>query len=353
MKFYATLASLIVVAGILIIGCSKSNPAGYVDGYTVKLTDDAGTTYAGDFFPLRAGHACSFSGEENITYTATMTGQPSENDTIVGPTVGMLSILPEQNVILQSGTYSLFPVVEYSGDGVYDTSRYYMKDTQCVYVKALKLSDGSFTEINNSIFLKSSLVAGDSWESTPQMNITQIVQAQSGLGDPGSNLQSTANAKSFVVGHEVIDLPIGVRNTVRLEQANDISVTGSVISEGVSVNMKMSAKVATIYNLIADTGVVHQSASGTINITASAQGETVTINMKINEYTLGLTNVYDGPVFAKVGRVPANSREIARNETSSSNHRVALKTPAQVKLLNISQRLVKSYLNQLGLEVQR
>ncbi|HUI28852.1 MAG TPA: hypothetical protein VLX91_01455 [Candidatus Acidoferrales bacterium] len=79
-----------------------------------------------------------------------MTGEPTITDSSDEPTVGMLSVLALQNATLQSGMFSLFPVVEYSyaGTGSYDTSRYCMKETQAVYINALKLSDGRFAVLN-------------------------------------------------------------------------------------------------------------------------------------------------------------------------------------------------------------
>lgn len=54
MKVHVTIFAVVIVSALLIAGCSNNgaNPTGYVNGYTVHLTDSAGTTYTGDFFPF-------------------------------------------------------------------------------------------------------------------------------------------------------------------------------------------------------------------------------------------------------------------------------------------------------------
>ncbi|MGO9480246.1 MAG: hypothetical protein ACLP05_00500 [Candidatus Kryptoniota bacterium] len=343
MKVHVTIFAVVIVSALLIAGCSNNgaNPTGYVNGYTVHLTDSAGTTYTGDFFPLYEGYTCYYSGDENVQYTATVTGEPAEVDSVVGPTDGMLGVLDTQLVTLPSGAFWLYPIVENSGLGEYDTSVYYLKDAQAVYVKAMRASDGSFTEMKNPVFIKSKLVVGDSWESSPQMDMAQLLEGESGISASESSLQYNSSAKFFVAGHEFVDLPaIGTRNTVRLEQANQTSISGTIVSQGTSVTLNITGQFAVVYNLIADTGIAKQNLTGTMSMTASAQGETVKINIDINESSIALTSI-------------STNSAISPAVTIRAHRQPVFKKPVQDKLWNVSQKIARAYFNQLGVPVQR
>jgi hypothetical protein len=106
----------------------------------------------------------------------------------------------------------------------------------------------------------------------------------------------TLNAKSrfFVVGHETITLPIGTRLAMRMEQANDITMTGKLFIEGSNVSMKTTAKFSTVYHLIADTGIVHQNTTGPLKMTMTFEGQSISLIIDIEKSELSLTSLGDG-----------------------------------------------------------
>lgn len=302
---------LALLSTVLLPGCKKDEataaPVSFVDGYTVNLTDPTGTAYSGDFFPITPGYGCYYSGHANVHTSETTPGNPTTSDSVDSPAYGSLQVLHPVSIVLQSGTYQLYPVIDASNmAGTYstDTSRFFMKDTQAVYVKALKLSDGSYLEVTNPLFLKSRLVVGDSWETAPQMNMADIFASEAGVIASGSNLTMNARSKFFVVGKETISLPIGMRSAVRMEQANDVSMSGtmSFTDPGygtIVVNINMTAQLAIVYHLIADTGIVHQNTKGPMNITISAQGQTATMTATIDEVDLRLEYLTGSPIISK------------------------------------------------------
>ena len=345
---YVSVTFILLISGLIIflVGCKKneqSNPVSYVDSYTVTLTDPKGTTYAGDYFPIVQGYTCNYSGYTNIQSTTEILGFPSESDSTVGPTTGMLKVLPLCNIPLSSGTIPLYPIIDETnmqGQVTADTSRFFMKDSQAVYIKAIKLSDGRYSEVTNPIFIKSRLVVGDSWEATPQINLVELLSSDPDLSDIQSNLTIDETSKIFVVGKETISLPIGIRNTVRLEQADDISMTGTITttSEGqyMAFNTVLNAKLATVYNMIADTGIAYQNVTGPLIISLSGQGITMQISMYFNKSELELTSL-------------SGNNIVTTSSTSFAKQPLSFNTSTEKKLWKVSQSIIKIITKKLSL----
>ena len=266
-----------------------------MDSYAVNFTEPKGTAYTGDFFPLREGYTCNYTGSASIRMQMPMpAGYPSMDTTSDMPCIGMLKVLAPRSVSLKSGNYTLFPVVDYSemdSSISQDTSRLYMKDAGTTYIKAMKLSDGSFMEVTDPIYLKSSLVVGDSWFTAPDIDMSQLLTGELGSGTTISNMTFNTKAKFLVVGKEQVSLPIGVRTAVRLDQANDITMSGTMVSDTVPVTMQVSGQLVEVYHLIADTGIAEQNLNGPISIKMSAQGMTVNMTLTFKDCELGLTGV--------------------------------------------------------------
>jgi hypothetical protein len=345
--FYGSLAALTILSIIFLPGCKKDEtPAApsYVDAYTVTYTDPAGTSYSGNFFPIAAGYGCYYTGHANITMTENIPGSAPTSDSVVGPAYGSLQVLRPVSITLQSGTYQLYPVIDAAdiqGTSNADTSRFFMKDTQAVYVKAIKLPDGSYLEVTNPLFLKSRLVVGDSWETAPQMDLAQLLESEMGASGMQSDLTLNARSKFFVAGMESISLPIGTRNAVRMEQANDFSLTGTMTETEpgygtITFTINMTGQIAVVYHMIADTGIVHQNQTGPINIAISAQGQSLTMSIVTNECDLRLEYLSGSPIVSKHG--------------ATVKQQPQFRTELQQRMWNISQALSKVVTK--GLSVQ-
>ena len=298
------------------------------------MTEKEGTSYSGDYYPIEAGYICNYSGSVDMITTMNIPGYDSQSVPVNAPAIGMLKVLELKNIILDDGVYSLFPVVDLTNmedQIVADTSRFFYKDSLGVYVKALKLGDGTYLKVTNPVYIKSTLVVGDSWETAPKMDMTKMLANELGSGITQTDVQLNAEAKFFVVGNETIDLPIGKRKAMRLEQANDIRLKGSMVVEGTPVTMNMTAELAVIYHLIPDTGIVKQNVTGPLNLQASAMGETMTISIEINRCELGLTglgtDIYDYYGLTK--------------SIALASQKPVLNSAAEQKLWKISQAVTK------------
>jgi hypothetical protein len=326
------------VTGLIILqmGCKKdsgpveSTPPPYIDSYTVNLLDTAGTTYEGNYFPLNEGDFSYFSGEQTVT--TTMTG--SQPSTETDPISGMFDVLAKRLVALSSGADSLYPVIDMTNAGP-DTTRYFKKDTIAVYIKAFKLADGTFYEVVNPVFIKSKLVTGDTWEAAPQMDMTKLLASQLSSIGAQSDLTINARSKFFVVGKEVVTLAgLGDRYLVRLEQANDISVSGTVTYQTTVYNLQMSSKFATVYHLLADTGIVHQNLTGSMRATLSGMGS---VNMNISKCELTLTS-----------RFSSQPKILFRHLASSTIQSSSLNKKTESNMRNISEKIMKEVIRVLS-----
>jgi hypothetical protein len=330
-----------LVAGLMMLwtGCKKDDnpvtpPPSYVDTYTVNLTEASGTTYTGDYFPLKENYACYYLGSANIIVTMASTGTPTTQDTINVIASGMLRVLALTNINLPGGTDSLYPVVDQTNAGttVNDTSRFFMKDSEAVYIKALKMADGNYLEVTNPVFIRSELIVGDSWETSPRLDMTKLLQNEAGGDDvQQSNLTLSARAKFFVVGGEIINLPFGDRNSIRLEQANDISIHGTVTTDDHTYNVNVTTQMAVVYHMIADTGVVHQNVTGVLNMTLVGSDYSATININIKTCELKLTSIVNG-------RVQASYLNL---DKGSAKQLPSFNTKTEEKLWKVSQALAR------------
>ncbi len=337
MKTFKLMMILFLIS--ILISCSEddeSNPLSFIDGYSVSLTEPKGTTYSGDFFPLNEGHTLNYSGAVDMLTQLSVPGEEPSEESTVAPTIGMLKVLAQQNIPLQSGTIPLYPIVdltEIEGDISADTSRYFDKDEEAVYVKAIKMSDGSYLEVENPVYIKSSLVVGESWETAPQLDMTQLFSSEFG---ETSDMSLDAESKFFVVGHEMIYLPIGEKWAMRMEQANDITMKGTLYFYGSAIKLTVTSKLATVYHLLADTGVVHQNTTGTITMKMTFEGETISIKTTINQSELNLTSFGDDG-FLNTKAFVLNDQRMELPQLTSSNTRFNQK--ARKMVLQLSRLL--------------
>ena len=301
---------------IIIWGCSENNSMSFIDDYDVDLTEDKGTVYYGDYFPLYENYTCNYSGYGIIHTKINIPGYGEDEETSSGNMIGMQRVLPQTLIPLNSGSVMLYPVVEASEfdyEFSSDTSRFYMKDEQAVYVKAVKLSDGSYLEVEDPVFIKSALKVGESWMTAPKFDMTELLMSALNGDESQTDMSVDAKSKFFVAGHQMITLPVGNRRALRLEQANDIKVKGTMNLEGYTYIINISAEIAIVYHLIADTGIVHQNMTGPMNMKITVEGQSMTMNIDIEQSELSLTGINSEPYFPK-NDSPASGYEIFSDE---------------------------------------
>jgi len=330
-------------------GCSKDddNPVSYVDNYekAVVYKETLGTTHTGDYFPLVPYRKINFSGHMKADVQIQIPGIGTEEETVDEDIYGAQLVLEQTQVALPGGSLSLYPIVD-TMDMTTDTTRFFMKGDTAVYIKAIKVADGEYLEVEDPVFVKNNLVVGDSWKSAPRVDVTKMMQAEMSEDESTvSNLTMNAEAKFYVAGEESIDLPVGTRMAVRLEQANDIVISGQMIEEGESANLNVDAKLAIVYHVIADTGVVHQDVTGQMNIAISYSGQTITVLMDIQQSELKLTyisTVYDLSPFP-YDRNPLSKQAFSGRQTPE------FQSVQEKKAWSLSHKIARCMIRQLTL----
>jgi hypothetical protein len=197
-------------------------------------------------------------------------------------------------------------------------------------------------EVDNPVYIKSRLVVGDAWETAPRLDMTKLLASEAPTSGIASNLTLNARAKFFGVGTDNISLPIGTRNAMRLEQANDITLNGTITVEGTACDVHMTGQLAVIYHLIADTGIVHQNVTGPLDMQVSAEGQSMTLRIEINQCDLKLTNLGQG-AYAKLGVNPGNGQRFTTPP-------VSFKTHTEEKLWRLSQSIARTLTKKLCLQ---
>ncbi|MBN2104891.1 hypothetical protein JW835_12695 [bacterium] len=327
----------------LFMVCSNDkDPASYVDSYEdqVAYKESVGTTHQGDFFPLNENYTCYYLGNMIADYKMEIKGFGSNEDTMDEPIYGEQKVLGIRNIPLPSGTVPLYPIVD-TMDMDSDTSRFFMKDQTAVYIKAIKMSNGEYLEIEDPVFFKSTLVVGDSWKTAPRADMTKLLEGEMGDEASGSDLSMNAEAKFFVVGEETINLPIGYRKAVRLEQANDIVLKGNLVDSGMEFDIKIDAKLAVEYHVIADTGIVHQNVTGPMNMSMSGAGMSIVISMDIQQCDLKLTGI--------TGGAGTENGLLSLAKPAAPGKRFAFRSDREEKMWKLSQRIAKMLIRQLTL----
>ena len=242
---------------------SKEAPTSFVDRYDAPLTESAGTTYEGSYLPLRAGNFWEYDGFSAGGQTVRTVGSIDgiTIDTTIEVTLsGSAYIARQQENVrilqLESGTFALHPEVEYTdlAIGSYprtDTLRYYLGTEHGVEIKAIKTSAGGIAETTDPAFIKSPLVVGDSWDSTPTANIAQLYP-----GDPDTEYDVVARCKMYVIGGTEIEVRGAQVETVRLDEVIDFEASASSLSGEIA---EYWGFVINSYYLQEDSGIVAQS----------------------------------------------------------------------------------------------
>jgi hypothetical protein len=145
-------------------GCKKDQEEkSFVDDYTPTLTENAGTSYNGDYFPIDIGYSWYWNGQ--ATSQGNMAGW--EIDPTTGSVAGYMDIYQLEEVTLPYGQYNVYHTYETES-----IERYFEKTTSAVNLRAMKNLDGSgdLIEIQNPCYIKQSLVVGDKWKAQPQID---------------------------------------------------------------------------------------------------------------------------------------------------------------------------------------
>ena len=295
-----------IVAGILallVAGCDDSNnPTSFVDDYNPPLTESSGTTYEGSYFPLKTGNTWEYTGTMDMAMegTAEVSGfghSESETlDTTMSTNATETCIVGEMTRISYSGSQiSVYPVTSTVSmsdlDGEIDSAIEYLEElSDGIYQRATGYGE-SMVEMDDMLLIRKPLVVGDSWESNPDTDLGDLMELtdELGTGDQTADAQVTAEAVTYVIGVETIDVKGVSTPTIRLDQRADVSIKMSDAQLG---DISTTIKGTVIMNLQEDVGVVRErfDMDMTMNMSMSDGGMSMTMNMTA-DMTGGMTLV--------------------------------------------------------------
>jgi hypothetical protein len=248
--------------------CKKDkNDESFVDGYNPTLTEKAGITYDGDYFPLNTGYNWDWQGQS--------TNKGTYEDESVNETddvSGYMYIVQQKLIVLPSGSYTVYQTSETHG-----IERYFEKTASTVNLRAINNLDGSdnLIEVKNPCYIKMPLVVGDKWVAQPQID-NQLLSTIEDIDI--SNLQIKCNF--YVIGKENIIWKGQSTETIRIEERAEISGKAAYDDEKINV----SATIMITLNLCKNIGVIMQKED--LNVTTSGD---VKMNMNVKS-NIALTN---------------------------------------------------------------
>lgn len=276
----------------------------FVFDYQPKLTEAEGTEYPGNFFPIGEGYTWRWDGYGSITgkIKVSGSGESSAEDlyTPNQPIYATTKVLPPENIILGGTDYFLYPLKE---SAVMDSSitaiesiiRYYEMTDDAVYIRGIQAENGTIIKIEDPIFIKIPLVAGDSWETQPHPDFDEILSSTDeldfsfcGAGTPSHAINATSMV--YVVGKEMKNGYDTVRIDHRAQAIGTITIP-NVGTLDINVEITEILNLGENYGIIASSQMVDYDFSGTLK----CQGEKIKLSSEMAlDIDLELTSHYAG-----------------------------------------------------------
>ena len=268
----------IVIAFLIFYSCDKnsnSNPVSYIDGYQPDYTEAKGTSHTGTYFPVTEGLMRYYTGWMDGYITTKLNGtyggqkiDESFADSLSSYECFLYTrILAPVPVLLSGQTYSLFPEEQVANLGLDEPTyfeeiiRYYEIDTEdsTVYIRAVPY-DGDVVEVKDPVFVKPTLIVGDSWSSYPTINTSNYVSGGT------ETIDMKAKCKIFVVGKDSLTMSGTTESgmiyeqtfyAIQLDEVAEISATIKIQSGDLGdMDMELSGKILVHLYLAEDVGIV-------------------------------------------------------------------------------------------------
>ncbi len=276
-----TFLALLLVTIILITSCRKDDSPSFVDDYNVPLTEEKGTEYSGDYFPLGDGFTWDYIGLQGFYIDMKISGG-GYGDTISSDALEMeinnsLVCGPKETVNLSGFNYNVYPL----NSLLSPIEQCYEKTNDGVFLRALKISEGNYVEIENSILIKKPLIVGDSWEKSPSIKLDTAETTQN-MDVTTGKLEGSAKCKVFVIGKETIYMEGGDVNPIRLDEVAEANFKASITEEDASGEISINIKFVNKLYLLEDVGLVKQDLEIENNTTVSATMNDEKVSMKLN-----------------------------------------------------------------------
>ncbi len=282
MKKISLLVPFLVIL-ISIASCKKDDSPSFVDDYSAPLTEEKGTEYNGDYFPLEEGYSWYYIGEEHATGEIKYSGGGQNQTQPVDETESVYSSIlvePLTSIALESGNYMLYPVKDFAPTSY--AYRYFEKKDDGVYFKAFTSEMGDTIEVKNPMFIKKPLIVGESWETQPSIDLNSML-TDNDFNLSGEEIEASISCKMYVIGTEDITWKSGNVSPIRLDQRSEASISIPLSDEEVTGKMDMNLKITSVIYLLENVGVIEQDMDMDmiVNASGSSGGQTGSINVNI------------------------------------------------------------------------
>ena len=211
-----------------------------------------------------------------------------------------MAVLPETTLQLSGNPVSVIPLEAISNAasasdplGLSSTATdYYQLSDTAVWIRAsISASSDSIFEVNNDLFLKKPLVAGDAWKVEPDVDYAAMIQSMGSSSDIKINSSSfSVSCKKFVIGTEEVTLFGGQHDAVRVDQVVDIAITMSISDPTNASNTMAVTEHLTgtdkMY-LVKDTGEVMEGQEMTMMESMKGVSDSVNISLDENVTSVG------------------------------------------------------------------
>lgn len=302
MSFLINSRSIATVIGIgavtlLFSSCDKdSNPTSSANDDKPPLTESEGTIHQGNYFPLKEGntltHAGSMTTAMNQKMTASNGGQSmSESmDTSYTTTISETMTVGAPTQITYSGNQiTVYPISTVSTMSDFDDEpttgfTYYEETNDAIYQRAASMEETQ-VEAENVLFLKKPLVVGDSWESNPDFDISDLGDLSDlmNLGDTdlSTSMQMDTKSTTYVIGKETISINGASTPVIRLDQRMELTISANDQTFG---NISITMNGTTKHYLQEDVGIVKEIIDMTMKMTMNMEeeGSAMTIDMTLD-----------------------------------------------------------------------
>jgi hypothetical protein len=290
----STLLALSFVIIFYMTQCKKDSSPSFVDDYNVPLTEEKGTKHAGDYFPLGEGFTWNYLGLQGFYVDMEISGG-GYGDTISSDALEMeinnsLICGAQETINLSGSNYNLYPLSSLLSP----IEQCYQKTDDGVYLRALKVFEDSYIEVENSILIKKPLIVGDSWEKSPSIKL-DTAETTENMDVATGKLEGTAKCKVYVIGKETIYTEGGEIEPIRLDEVAEASFKAAITEKDASGEITINIKFVNKLYLLENVGLVKQDLEIENNstVTASMDGEKVSMKMSFDTKLNAMLDTYD------------------------------------------------------------
>lgn len=210
--------NLLILACMALAACTREESApDFVEDYSPRLLQSAGTKLDGNWFPLVPGVCRGYAGRDNATIQSGLNGQPETPVALDTTIVAYNRVLAPIPLVLPTGTITVFPIEE--AIGAQGWKRYFTRDGGAVQIRAIQRQGSEPVEVLHPVYLKEKLVVGDSWETEPEVDMNRLVgELGKSTSGPAPQIELKLKCRFFVLGEETVIIAGAPRTAMAVQQ---------------------------------------------------------------------------------------------------------------------------------------